>query len=446
MQLHVAYDFRPKTPSANAAVVADAFGIGLETGRHVVADGLELPIEAGDVVAFTGPSGSGKSSLMRAAAVKLAESNSVVHADALDLGDAILIDALGLPVRESLALLAACGLGEARLMLRTPRELSDGQRYRFRLALALAQKPRWVVADEFTATLDRTLAKVVAFNIRRIAGRSGTGFLLATTHEDVIADLAPSMHVRCWEGGIEWERRENDSSPRRVSFFDALRIVEGTKADWLAFARWHYRSHHLGIVRRVTLLLHGDEPVGICVFTSPPLALSQRGRYFGLHGGWSRTNLQALGAQLVTLSRVVLHPTYRGAGLAAWFIRESCRSGRWPWVEALAQMGHVNPFFEKAGFVRVGASKPPRRSRREHSAIYGGSNHGRRNGINRRHRRTQEGNLTQETHEKSRHARPVYYIFDNRPQTEARRKETGREEGDRQETHREEDNRGQASI
>ena len=82
-------------------------------------------------------------------------------------------------------------------MLRTPAELSDGQRYRFRLALALSQRPQWVVADEFTATLDRTLAKVIAFNIRRLANRTGVGFLLATTHEDVAADLAPDVRVRC---------------------------------------------------------------------------------------------------------------------------------------------------------------------------------------------------------------------------------------------------------
>jgi ABC-type lipoprotein export system ATPase subunit len=439
MLLHVAYDFLPKRASANAAVVTGAFGIGFETGRHVIADGLELPIAAGDVVAFTGPSGSGKSSLMRAAAATLADSDaagagSVVHADALDLGDEILVDALGLPVRESLSLLASCGLGEARLLLRRPRELSDGQRYRFRLALALARKPRWVVADEFTATLDRTLAQVIAFNIRRLADRTGTGFLLATTHEDIVTDLAPSLHVRCRLDGIEWARREttnrrskNDLSFRAISFFDALRIEEGTKADWPPFARWHYRSHHLGIVRRVTLLRHEDEAVGICVFTSPPLALSQRSRFFGLRGGWSGTALRALNAQLVTLSRVVLHPTYRGAGLAAWFIRESCRSGPWPWVEALAQMGHVNPFFEKAGFVRVGSSQSPRRSRRGHSAIYGGSKHGRRDRQNR------PKGLSQETHEKSRHAEPVYYVFDNRPQIEARREENRHQESSREE-------------
>ena len=28
------------------------------------------------------------------------------------------------------------------------------------------------------------------------------------------------------------------------------------------------------------------------------------------------------------------------------------------WVETLSAMGHANPFFERAGFVRVGAARP----------------------------------------------------------------------------------------
>jgi ABC-type glutathione transport system ATPase component len=228
MKLHVAYDFLPKTLTANAAVVMDHFGVGFETGRHVIADGLELPIRPGDIVCFTGASGSGKSSLMRAVAEELEKVSGtlgsvpdtarvdigrVVWLDRLDLGEALLVDGLGLPANEALALLAACGLGEAQLLLRTPAELSDGQRYRYRLAKALAQQPQWIVADEFTAALDRTLAQVIAFNLRKLATRTGVGCLIATTHEDIVADLAPDVHVVCrLDGAIRVEDRHPKSS------------------------------------------------------------------------------------------------------------------------------------------------------------------------------------------------------------------------------------------
>jgi hypothetical protein len=64
------------------------------------------------------------------------------------------------------------------------------------------------MADEFCAVLDRTLAKVLAFNVRKLASRTGVGFLLATTHEDLIDDLNPDLLVRCHgDGAIDVERR-----------------------------------------------------------------------------------------------------------------------------------------------------------------------------------------------------------------------------------------------
>lgn len=194
MRLNVDHEFLPKRNTVRASRVMDHFGISFETGRHVIAADLDLPLQSGDVVCFTGDSGSGKSSLMRGVAAQLTD---VVDIDQMELQPRTLVDGLSLPFEESLELLAACGLGEARLMLRTPAELSDGQRYRYRLAVALSRRPAWVLADEFTATLDRTLARVIALNVHRQARRHGTGFLLATTHEDMLEELAPDLHIRC---------------------------------------------------------------------------------------------------------------------------------------------------------------------------------------------------------------------------------------------------------
>ena len=154
----------------------------------------------------------------------------------------------------------------------------------------------------------------------------------------------------------------------------------------------------------MTVLWHAADPVGICVFCSPARALRQRSCYFGLSGRWSRLQLQALNQQLVTLSRVVLHPTYRGAGIASQFVRASCAHVPWPWIETLAEMGHLNPFFERAGFLRVGVTATPHRSRARHSAIYGVGHD----------RQGKPRFVSRETYEKSRYAAPVYYIFDNR--------------------------------
>lgn len=151
-------------------------------------------------------------------------------------------------------------------------------------------------------------------------------------------------------------------------------------------------------MKRVTLLWHDKKPIGICVFSTPARSLRLRQRYFALHGRSDALALKKLNAQLWVLSRVVIHPTYRGAGLAADFIRASCSTCPVPWIETLSAMGHLNPFFEKAGFHRVGiVRKDKALSPRAYAQLYGSAK------------------LTHETLCKSQHAEPVYYVFDNRP-------------------------------
>jgi len=53
---------------------------------------------------------------------------------------------------------------------------------------------------------------VIAFNIRPLSNRTGTGFLLATTHEAITEDLSPTLHVRCRLDGEILAVRNNESS------------------------------------------------------------------------------------------------------------------------------------------------------------------------------------------------------------------------------------------
>ncbi len=104
----------------------------------------------------------------------------------------------------------------------------------------------------------------------------------------------------------------------------------------------------------MTLLWHGNDPIGICVFASPAASLTLRTRYFNLTNPRSEIGMRGLNVNLWLLQRVVLHPTYRGAGIAAAFVRRACELCPVDWIETLTAMGRVNPFFERAGFVRVG--------------------------------------------------------------------------------------------
>ena len=47
----------------------------------------------------------------------------------------------------------------------------------------------------FAACLDRDTAKIIAFNLQKIARQQGRAVITATTHSDLFEDLAPSVLV-----------------------------------------------------------------------------------------------------------------------------------------------------------------------------------------------------------------------------------------------------------
>jgi hypothetical protein len=176
--------------------IAEAFGLGLDDKEFVVFDQQDIEVQAGDVVYITGQSGSGKSCLLRLLAARMQDEGlQVADIDAVALREVPLIDQIGASTTEALNLLSIAGLNDAYLFVRKPSELSDGQRYRFRLAKLIESGAHVWIADEFLAVLDRTTACVIAFNLQKVARKVGATLLVATTHADMVADLAPSLVI-----------------------------------------------------------------------------------------------------------------------------------------------------------------------------------------------------------------------------------------------------------
>lgn len=177
--------------------IAESFGLGLDEKEWTLYDNLELDIERGDVVYVTGQSGSGKSVVLCELQRMMAESGQTVSSidDFVFEDDANVIDQLGKTTSDALGLLSMAGLNDAYLFVRKPSEMSDGQKYRLKIAKLIESGADVWVADEFGAVLDRVTAQVVASNLQRAARAVGATVIVATTHEDLKNALRPSVQI-----------------------------------------------------------------------------------------------------------------------------------------------------------------------------------------------------------------------------------------------------------
>ncbi len=368
----------PLVPSARLVEVCLRFGVPMSVPGRTIASGLAFGLEPGAITLITGPSGSGKSLLLSELARHFPTSRQVQNVQfPLDVA---VLDAVAptRPVSEALGLLTACGLGEPMLWIRRFGHLSDGERFRARLARAISLHRRSsasgpLLCDEFGAILHRRLAKAVAFNLRKLASRESLTLVVATGRDDLERDLHPDRIVRL--GGAEpvvEERSVSGAEPQSaaarrpdrtrrntISFARELRIERGTLRDYGGFSGMHYRQRdQVGFVDKVFVMRHGvgGEPLGVVVYGHPLLELALRNRV--TRGRFVR-QARRLNRELRVLKRLVIHPDVRGCGLGHWLVRRTLPLVRTRYVECLAAMGAINPVFEKAGMRRVGVCRPP---------------------------------------------------------------------------------------
>jgi ABC-type lipoprotein export system ATPase subunit len=179
---------------------------------------LSCVVGPADLVVVTGPSGSGKSSLLHLLAGLDQPTSGTVSWPGLGPADALrpawvgivfqgpsllapldVVENVALPLlllgadrdeagRRAGAVLDRQGLSE--LAGRLPEELSAGQAQRVALARALVASPRLILADEPTGQLDRAHAASVLQALLETATSSGAALVL-TTHDPTVAVRFP---------------------------------------------------------------------------------------------------------------------------------------------------------------------------------------------------------------------------------------------------------------
>jgi len=355
------YDIRFKTRaqlSDRTIEVARAFGLGIdEEKEHIVFRDFELKLADGDVVYITGDSGSGKSVLLRALAEDLGD--KAINIDDVEVDpEKPLIDTVGRTFQEALTLLSKVGLNGAFLFLRRYPELSDGQRYRYRIAKMIdmtstSGKKKYWLCDEFASTLDRTTAKIVAYNIQKMAGRSGATLIVATTHMDLDEDLNPSIRIdKGWGEEVKVEYRPNREAPLCTVTRD-ITIREGSMADYHKLSHLHYREQASICPIKIYVMERQGELIGVITYNYSPVNTSGRMKAVG-----HRVSIEELNRDFCIIKRVILHPKYRTTGLGTRLVRDTLPMIGRRYVELTAVMAQYNPFAEHAGMRKIQETTP----------------------------------------------------------------------------------------
>ena len=145
---------------------------------------------------------------------------------------------------------------------------------------------------------------------------------------------------------------------------DEFEIVRGSVSDWEIFRVYHYRTEkRLYFVDKVFLLLHRlcgrQRKAGIVVYSYPKANCRVRDEllkdYFDGFG--LDMKMQLINSEMRRLSRVVVSPAYRGAGLATFLVGRTLAMLNMKYVDAVAEMGCYSGFLERAGMERVGKDR-----------------------------------------------------------------------------------------
>lgn len=152
---------------------------------------------------------------------------------------------------------------------------------------------------------------------------------------------------------------------KQCSVSKKIKIVQGSFDDYRQLAHYHYRESRPGPLEKIFVLRNEaagpacNKTIGVIVYSMPSPRLELRGKATdNFFSGFDKsTQLGLINKNIRCISRIIIEPRFRGLGLAKRLVQQTMPKMNVPIIEAVAVMGRINPFLEKAG-MRPFTSKP----------------------------------------------------------------------------------------
>jgi ABC-type lipoprotein export system ATPase subunit/GNAT superfamily N-acetyltransferase len=207
----------------------------------------KLPQEG--IVLIVGTSGSGKSTILR----------NIGELKQPDIDNTAWVISNFSTAERGEELLLACGLRSIPAWFRPAATLSNGERHRFEMAMALDQGINKI--DEFTSVVDRDTAKSLALSMRKFYDRQTEkpALYIASCHRDIVEWLDPD-YVYDTDLCVLENRRSLLPMGTRPKI--TLAIQSTSRDYWQYFGKYHYLDTAISKSAHYYVLLLGNKPIG----------------------------------------------------------------------------------------------------------------------------------------------------------------------------------------
>lgn len=218
--------------------VAKLTAISKRYGANTVLDNVDFTVHKGECVALVGPSGTGKTTLLRLLAgletatggrAEVTQSTSVVFQEprliqALRVWKNVLLDDAGLPDAQSRARTALQDVGLEDKQDSWPVSLSGGQAQRVAVARALYRSPELMLLDEPFSALDAFTRRSMQSLVLKLWAKYAFGLVVVTHDLDEALLLADRIVILargriCHQILVDLPRERDVTSPQ----FNALK-------------------------------------------------------------------------------------------------------------------------------------------------------------------------------------------------------------------------------